>query len=741
MGATETVLQRAFTGGELSPALAARADQTKYLTGLGLCRNCIVRSEGGVDNRPGTIYIAETKDSTKVSKLVSFVFDAADQNYILEFGDFYVRFFWHAAPVVVTTAPAWSGATAYVAGDLVDVGAVFYVCILAHTNFTPPNTTYWHALTNGIFELPTPYPAADVLRVQAVQSIDVLTLTHPNHAPVELQRLGHTTWRIVGITTQPDHTPPIANLTGVAGVTGSRTIRYIITAAKEESFEESVASGIISIPLAGQPTLDAPHVLGWDAVANTVEYYVHSDPWGNGVFGFIGTTTGNGFNDVGFTPDMAVTPPLPRNLFAVATEYPAVAAYYQQRLIFAHSLKERELVWTSRVGSFHNFSISTPLQDDDAVTFVIAGNQLNPVAWLVELERLIVLTDAGEWVIGGDEAGVLRPTAINAHQRGYVGADPAVKPVTIGNSLLYVQSRGTILRDLRFDINQGGIAGRDLTLFANHLFKGFTITDMAYAHLPHSLVWATRSDGRLLGLTYLRDHDIAAWHQHDTEASGIFERVAVLPAATEDEVYVIVRRTIDGSSVRYIERLAAREITDVKDGIFMDSALTYTGASVQVITGLEHLEGEVLAVLVDGEVVYDGDPDVPQGDDFRVVNGEIKLPIPGILIHAGLPIRFAEIETLNLDVEGTNVRDKLKRVQSVSVLIEDSTTRFLAGPNADDLIAASPARWDDQGVTATAQIEVVMTSEFGLGGRVRLRNTAPLPWSVLGVLPHLEFGG
>jgi hypothetical protein len=739
--ATETVLQRAFSGGELAPSLAARADQVKYLTGLALCRNAIVRRNGGVENRPGTQFIAETKDSTKVSKLVSFIFDAADQNYILEFGEYYVRFFWHGAPVVVSSATAWSGATAYVKGDLVDSSGTIYVCILDHTNQVPPDATYWHPLVNGIFELPTPYPEADVLRVQAVQSIDVLTLTHPNHAPLELQRLGHTTWRTVGIVTQPNATAPSLNLLGVAGVTGTRTYRYIVTTAKEETFEESLGSGIIQIDNAGAPTVDAPHVLTWDAVPNAVEYYVHVDPFGNGVFGFIGTTTGNGFNDPGFTPDFSVTPPLARDLFAVSTEYPSVAAYYQQRLIFAHSLKERELVWASRVGSFHNFSISTPLQDDDAVTFVIAGNQLNPVAWLVEIERLIVLTDAGEWVIEGDEGGTLRPTAINAFQRGYVGSDPSVKPVTIGNSVLYVQARGTVLRDLRFDINQGGIAGRDLTLFSNHLFDGFTLTDIAYAQLPHSMVWATRSDGKLLGLTYLREHDIAGWHQHDTGAGGVFERVAVLPAVTEDEVYVIVRRTIDGASVRYIEKLARRQIDAVEDGVFMDSALSYDGVPVQLISGLDHLEGEVVSVLADGKVMFNGDPDAYDVESFRVTNGQIDLPWAAQKVHAGVPIRFAEIETLDLDVEGTNVRDKQKRVQSVAVLIEDSTPRFLAGPDADHLIAASVDRWESQAVTITGQININLTSEYSLGGRVRLRNPDPLPWSVLGVLPHLEFGG
>ncbi len=739
---TESVIQRSFVAGEISPAMGARADQTKYTSGLRTCRNFLVLRHGGVANRPGTRYVATAKLTT-ATRLMPFIFEGDDQTYMIEMGELYFRWFFHGAPVVVAGVAAWNGGTDYVVGDLVVQGGVNYYCILLNTGNSPPNATFWYPLTGDIYEVPTPYTAAQVKDVRFVQSTDVLTLTHASHAPQDLQRQGHTTWVLETVVTQPSVAVP-TGLAVAKGASGTLTQNYVISAAKKETFEESYASASAGVTAAAEPTEEAPNLLTWDAHADAEEFYVHKDSFGNGIYGYIGTSTSNAFKDIGFSPDYTVTPPVPRALFVNAGEFPRVASYYQQRLLFANSIDEPEKVWASAIGSFRNFSVSTPLQDDDAVTWVLASMQLNPVAHLVPLAPLVVLTDAGEWLVLGDDTGTLLPTRINAIQKGFVGALANLRPVVVGSSMLYVQARGTRLRDFRTADQEQ--EGRDLTVFADHLFKApLKIVGLAYAQEPLSIVWACRSDGVLLGVTYLRDHDVLGWHRHDTGASGKFEDVQVIPDTSigEDVPYFVVQRTVNGATVRYIEHFASRNVASLDtDAFFVDSGLSYTGAPATVFSGLEHLEAEIVAVLADGQVVFDGDPDASDAEDYRVTGGAITLPMAATEVHIGLPIRFAEIETLSLDVSGTAIRDKKKRLQSLTVLVEASGRGFLAGPDASNLLEQKEEYWEpDPGALVTGQLELSLTASFVPDGRVIIRHTDPLPFTVLGVLPHLELGG
>lgn len=253
------------------------------------------------------------------------------------------------------------------------------------------------------------------------------------------------------------------------------------------------------------PTTAAPHVIAWDAVSGALEYNVYREL--NGIYGYIGTAGSNTFNDENFDVDLADTPPIDRDLFSAADTYPAAVGLYQQRKAYANSNDEPESVWMSRTVHVDNFTIASPVKDDDAITFTIAGRQVNSVRHLVDVGRLIILTAGGAWIVDGDADGVVSPSAINLRQQGYTGAS-TLSPVIVGNTAIFVQARGSIVRDLRYDLQADGYQGRDLTIFSSHLFDGKTISDMAYAEIPNSLVWLVRSDGKLLALTYVREHDV-----------------------------------------------------------------------------------------------------------------------------------------------------------------------------------------------------------------------------------------
>jgi hypothetical protein len=738
----ESVFTRSFAGGELAPALAARADLVKYVTGLRRCRNFLVLRHGGVANRPGTRYVNESRDNSTATFLLRYVSEIAGESVLLEAGVFYLRVYKNGALVRLEDVDAWDAGTNYAIGAIVESGGTNYYAVAPGINHAPPNAAFWYAMPDDILEIPTPFGTAGF---QWVQNGRTITMTSLVVQPHELIYQALTSWIIRPVVTTPGVEPPTAIII-TPGPAGTESFSYIVTSAAPDTYEESTGSVITQVNTITEGTPASPHILNWTPPAGPVppEYYVYKDPYQNGTFGFIGTAVGApSFRDTGFIPDFAVTPPLPRVLFATTDNYPLTAAYYQQRRIFAHTVLEPDAVWGSRIGFHSNFTISSPLQDDDAITFKISGNEYNPVRHLLGLKALIVMTDAGEWTVGQPKVP-LTPANLPADQETYIGCN-GTRPVVIGNAILYVQARGSIVRDLQFEQQVEGLAGRDLSLFAAHLFDGFTIDRMDYQQTPHPIVWACRSDGTLLGLTYIREQDVWGWHRHDSGAAARFEDVVVVPEADQDAVYLLVRRTIGGVFKRYIERLESREIQTFNvDSFFVDAGLTYNGAPVTTITGLDHLEGQVIAVVADGAVIFNGDPTSPLAAAFTVTAGTIAGPIPAAsVIHAGLAIRFAEIDLLDLDVQGVDVRDKKKRVGAVSVILDASVRTFQAGPDATRLTAVKLKGFEAglARVPFTGIEEITLSSAYGDYGRVFLRHTDPLPLTILGVLPSVELGG
>jgi hypothetical protein len=744
----QTVIQRTFAGGELAPALHARADLVKYVSGLRTCRNFLIQRSGGVANRPGTRLVAECKTNSTAVKLIRYVSETIGESILIEVGNGYLRFFKNGAAVELAGVAAYNGATDYVIGDICVSDGVNYYCRQdTGGGIAPPNAAYWYAMPGALLELPSPFGTS---LCHHAQSGNVITLTSGAGvvAPHELIFVATTVWVIRQVSTAPTILPPTGPILTPGGA-GTLTYAYKVTAGALESYEESEPSIVAQAANVSEPTPAAPHVLQWTAAVGAAEYYVYCDPYGNGTFGFIGTATGIlSFRDVGFTPDFAVTPPLARILFTTAGNYPKRATYYQQRRFFGNTILNPDSIWGSRTGFHSNFGVSSPLQDDDALTFKIAGAQHNPIRHLIGLKQLVVLTDAGEWSVGEPRIP-LTPSSLEADQETYFGVAD-VTPVVIGNAILYVQSRGAILRDLRFDYTVEGLGGKDLSLFASHLFDGYSLDDVAYQQTPHSIVWCCRSDGTLLGLTYLREEEVWGWHRHDTGAAGMFQHVCVVPEAGEDVVYLIVRRTIGGVYHRFIEKLERREIfTFISDAFFVDSGLSWDGAPVTVIGGIGHLEGQVLAVLADGAVLYNGDPAGGNAPLFRVVGGSVTLPAPVApatgysVIHAGLPIRFAEIETLDLDVAGSDVRAKRKRLPALNILVDATSRSFYAGPDATSLYQykLTPQEGTSQVLPFTGQLEMSVIARFDNEGRILIRQQDPLPVSILGVLPPVEVGG
>lgn len=818
------VIQRSLSGGEIAPSLWARADLSKHATSLKTCRNFIIHKHGGASNRSGTSLTIEVKDSTKATRLVPFRYSNT-QTYAMEFGENYMRLIKDGGIVVVTDgdAPAYNGATAYVVGDLCTSAGIRYYCIAATTGNAPPNATFWYALTGDIYEIPTPYAEADISGLKFTQSADIITIMHPSHDPMDLSRLGNVTWTLAVVNFGPAILPPTSPA-AVAGTAGTTVWRYKIASVSADTGEESEPTAMFSCT-GGTPTSAAPNALTWAPAASALQYEVYKEiiP-GNGVYGLIGIAIGTAFNDINIVPSAGEQPVTNKTPFAGVGNKPSTAAYYQGRRVYGGTVNNPETVVASKSGLFDSLSISTPLRDDDAVTFSLAGDSVNRVVGLVGLRKLVVLTEAGEWTVEGDGSGILTPSQINPIQQSFNGAAD-IHPIVVGNEVMYVQARGGAIRNLGYEFASDGYKGDDVTLYATHLFKGKTVVDWTYAQIPDSIIWVCMDDGSLLGLTYIKSQQVWGWHRHDTTANGKVESVCSIPEGNEDVLYMVVNRTINGAQKRYIERMNSRDIQDVVlDSKFMDSSLTYDGTNinpantmtltggvlwdhtedltldsvsstfvvgdvgnrivlvsgttlqkldiiayvsatqvtvrsinnvnalfqataipdwskaVDVVTGLDHLEGENVAVLADGNVVANGyDPIL-----LTVTGGSVSLGGLYSIIHVGLPIE-ADLESLDLD--GQDKRTALNKeslVSNVDLMVESSRGVWV-GMSADDALTEYKQRSsEDYGELTrltTGIISVAINSAYNKGGRVFIRQRDPLPLTVLAIIPVGRLGG
>ena len=225
----------------MSPEMFGRIDDVKFQTGAATMRNFVALPQGPVENRAGTQFVREVKDSTKRTRLIPFTYSTT-QTMVIEVGAGYFRFHTQGATLTPGSPAAYSGATTYAVGDLVSSGGVNYYCIAATTGNAPPNATYWYALPTGVYEIPNPFSESDLFDIHYVQSADVLTLVHPNYAPRELRRLGATQWTLTTINfAAPVSAPTGLTLTESLSHSGYN-YTYVVTSVASDDVSESVAS-------------------------------------------------------------------------------------------------------------------------------------------------------------------------------------------------------------------------------------------------------------------------------------------------------------------------------------------------------------------------------------------------------------------------------------------------------------------------------------------------------------------
>jgi hypothetical protein len=302
---------------------------------------------------------------------------------------------------------------------------------------------------------------------------------------------------------------------------------------------------------------------------------------------------------VTFTPPGATATAV---LFTPAGTPAAVPCYIQQRLALAAPLIAVQTVYFSQPGSPYNFNITNPIQADDAITAVLVSKQLNTVKSMVPMPAgLVVLTASSAFLVYGSQGAgsPITATSIVSQSQAYNGASD-VPPITANDDILYVQSKGSIVRDLRFNFYTSVYTGIDISVLSEHLFFGFSIKEWAWAEEPFKLVWAVRNDGKLLSLTFSKEQEIYGWAHHDTQ--GFFESTAaateVTPFGGVDATYFVIRRTVNGQSVQYIERMADRFMPyGIEDAWCLDCAIQSQGTFPQLDLAVGATSGNNVMLL------------------------------------------------------------------------------------------------------------------------------------------------
>lgn len=721
-------LTRSFGGGEISPEMFGRIDDVKYQSGLAKCRNFVVKPQGPVENRPGFMYVRTVKDSTQSVRLIPFTYSTT-QTMVIEMGPTYFRFHTQAATLLPGTPAAYNGGTAYAIGDLVLSSGVTYYCIAATTGNAPPNATYWYALpATGEYEIPTPYAATDLFDIHYVQSADVLTLVHPNYAPRELRRLGATKWVLSTIAfTSPVSAPTGVTATATTGA-GTTTYSYVVTTVYTDDVSESGASSVASCTNQ-LLTSGNKNTISWSAATGAARYNVYKLQ--GGLYGYIGQTSGLSIIDDNIAPDLSKTPPIYEGVFGSSGEYPAAVSYFEQRRTFAGSLNAPQTMWLTRSGTESGMSYSLPIRDDDRIKFRIAAREANTIRHIVPLSQLLLLTSSAEWRVTSVNSDAITPTSISVKTQSYVGASN-VQPVIVNNTLLYGAARGGHIRELAYNWQANGFVTGDLSLRSAHLFDNYDVVDMAYCKAPQPVVWFVSSSGNLLGLTYVPEQQIGAWHQHDTD--GTFESCTAVSENREDYLYCVIRRTVNGQSKKYIERMNSRQFATQSDAFFVDCGLTYSGSPATTISGLGHLEGKTVSILADGAV-----------HPRRVVtSGAITLDNAASKVQVGLPIT-ADIQTLPaaMQIDGAFGQGRYKNVNKAWLRVYKSSGIFV-GPTADELVEAKQRTTEIYGTPPalkSEEIEVMTDPAWADSGQVYIRQSDPLPLTLVSLTLEIAMGG
>lgn len=424
------------------------------------------------------------------------------------------------------------------------------------------------------------------------------------------------------------------------------------------------------------------------------------------------------------------------------TGYPSAVTFHEQRLTFAGSQEEPQTIWMSKSADYTNFAptdLKSIVSDDSAITMTLVSQDVNIIFWLNSGPVLLIGTAGGEWQVKASTISqALTPTNCQATKQTPYGS-VKIQPARIGSVVLFFERTGKKVREMAYNFQLDQYEAKDLTIVAEHIIRtnGYAV-DSTYQQDPNSLLWVVTSNGSLCCMTYEKEQEVVAWHNHILGGDGIVESITSVPSSsgTTDYVYMTVRRTVNGATVRYIEYFesdfAPTGVQDKDSMYFVDCGLSYNGAPNDTFSDLDHLEGETVTVVADGAVV----------PNKVVTAGSITLDAEASVVHIGYSFTSTlKIMPIESGAQNGTAQGKIKRVHKFTVRLLN-TLGFKFGESlskleqvsfrkATDLMSNSPELYTgdkdrnvDAGYDKTAALYIVQEQ--------------PYPITVLAIMPQLE---
>lgn len=750
--------QFAFNGGEFSPLMYGRQDVDKYKTALAFSMNGVLLAQGPWTRRSGTLRLNQTRDGNANKKSYLFPFNfSVTQAYMLEFGDLYIRFYsGHGlitqTPNVLTAATRANPCVVTYTGvdpangDRMFIQGVIGMTQLNNREFTVANvnagaktfelsgvnSTNYGAYASGgtaanILNLTSGYAVADLPALRVLQSADVLYLLHAKYKPQKLIRTSALSWSLVNI----------GFLDGPYGSLNATTTTLTPSAFAPGAGVTLTASSVVGIN--GDQGFLATDV-------GRLIRIKQGTTWGYvQVTGFTSTTVVT-VTIVNTLTDVTAKVNWKLGLWSDTTGYPGTGCFYEDRLVLGGTTTAPQRFDGSKNSDYENFAptaVDGTVAADNAVSFTLSSGDINPIYWLANNARgLLAGTGGGEWVVKASALNeALSPTNISAKRSSRYGS-AQVAPVIAGNTVLYIGRGQRKMRELAYVWEDDNFRSPDMTLLAEHItFPG--VAKIVFQLLPQPIVWALMTDGTLRSFTYERDQNVTGWARHAIagpgDASGgaaVVEDIAVTtaPDGINDEIWLTVKRYINGTTIRNVEVMTALWLStnDQLTAFYMDCGGTViNGSPSATVTGAFWLEGQSVGVYVDGAA----HPAV------TVTNGTLTLLYAGSVVTWGY-LYNSDGQTLPAPAaspDGSG-QGKMKKIGRIGFwLMNTLGLKFGSDVNALDELIVSV--WGDKYGSATPlQTGVIrerFAGNFDLTGQVYWRCNGPFPATVLSVMPQV----
>lgn len=623
-----------FNAGEVTPLLLARNDFVKYQNSCKQLQNMIVLSQGPATRRPGTKFITTTKNNA-VARLIRFEFSKTD-TYMLEFGNLYMRAFRNGGQVLDVNDDPFELVTTYTTSELDDIQFVQSADIMwlvhpdheiaeltrtGHTSWTltdedlitgpflPRNTTDTTITPSATTGTITLTASAALFEADHVGSIWQITHTVDNNSVSGSHSSVANSDTVAVLKSQEYIFTTHGTWTGTVILQRSYddgvTWRDVLTRHYEDdgnldfSRSENVDDALYRVRMDSRTsgTVD----FNFEALTVELDGVVEITVFTNTttVTGVVRSTLGN----------TTATTEWAEGYFGTKNGQPETVVFHEERIVYGGITNYPQTIWLSQTGDYNNFTAG--VLATDAIIYSLPGQ--NPIQWMASQDFLFIGTLGGAGRLGGNSPHDAISAEIGEiptyRQQTYTGS-ANIAAVFANDQILFVERGNRRVREFAFSIERDKYVSPDLTLLAEHITES-GIDEIAYQERPESILWCVRGDGVLLSLTYKREHDVVAWARHVTD--GAVESVGVIPGTEEDEVWLIVNRTIDSNTVRYVEQLQPFDWGDDQEDMwFVDSGLQFDGGPAVVITDITQATPAVVTMSSypvdgDGDSLIDGD--------------------------------------------------------------------------------------------------------------------------------------